>query len=561
MSNVFCVAWRIPCSGARSLSLLPCKPASLRSACCVSPPWRLNNISTRFLGSLSAPTSTSLYRACSCAKTVQLSVPVRPFTSSCCLRSKPVPKIELGVHPRPQPFSTAEINAIFGTRAKITPQLGNRVLAVLQGRRLDGTLDIDLPSDITRSVRPSSLDAALQWLRKKYPLDEDAAILARIEREELEKEEKFIRRAENLGLYKPQSGSYGAKLGDSNDPYGKSILKEAVKHNEARLLAEQEKRRKEWLDGEQKEREKLEHLKQKNTALQKFDDIAALEVRERADPSQRPLLAWIQKHHLRATDWDLDVTKLTNSGRIIRILTITLVTFGLCYVFAANYQTPAKADRLWPDIPPAAATVIGIISTNIGIFLLWKICPPAWRLLNRYFITVAAYPRPLSLIGNTFSHQSMNHLAINMVVLWFVGTRLHDEIGRGNFLALYMASGVFGSFTSLTANILRGNLGLTALGASGAISALVAAWCMLHADESFTFFFLPSEWQGVVSAKGWMVLSGLVALEFINMVTRGRALIDYWAHIGGFLAGTIWSVAYKDKEEERQKNKSWYERG
>jgi rhomboid-like protein len=170
----------------------------------------------------------------------------------------------------------------------------------------------------------------LQWLRKNHPLDEDAAILARIEREELEEEEKLIRRAENLGLYKPQSGSYGAELGDSNDPYGKSVLKEAVKHNETRLLAEQEKRRKEWLEGEQKEREKLEYMRQKNTALQKFEDTAALEggivmlhiyerkkltshvVRERADPSQRPLLAWIQKHHLRATDWDLDVSKLTN---------------------------------------------------------------------------------------------------------------------------------------------------------------------------------------------------------------------------------------------------------
>ncbi|KAE8136183.1 hypothetical protein BDV38DRAFT_284185 [Aspergillus pseudotamarii] len=484
----------------------------------------------------------------------------RSFTSSRCLRTKPAPNVEYGVQLRPQPFTMAEINAVFGSHVRITPQLGNRILGVLQGRRLDGTLDLDLPSDITRSVRPSSLDVALQWLRNNYPLDEDAAILARIEREELQEEEKLVRRAEELGLYKPQSGSYGAELGDSNDPYGRSVLKETRKRNEARLLAEQEKKRQEWLDGEQKEREKLEHMRQKNTALQRFEDTASLEVRERADPNQRPLLAWIQKHHLRATDWDLDVSKLKNGDRILRILSITLVTFGLCYVFSNNYQAPAKADRLWPDVPPAAATVMAIIGTNIGVFLLWKLCPPAWRLLNRHFITVAAYPRPLSLIGNVFSHQTANHLALNMVVLWFVGTRLHDEIGRGNFLALYLASGVFGSFTSLTVNIMKGNLGLTALGASGAISALVAAWCMLHADENFTFFFLPSEWHDVASAKGWMVLTGLVALEFVNMFTR-RALIDYWAHLGGFLAGTLWSTAYKMRKDSKQLiNKTWFER-
>ena len=79
-------------------------------------------------------------------------------------------------------------------------------------------------------------------------------------------------------------------------------------------------------------------------------------------------------------------------------------------------------------------------------------------------------------------------------------------------------------------------------------------------SEEFTFFFLPPEWQEVASAKGWMVLTGLVALEFVNMFTR-RALIDYWAHLGGFLAGALWSAAYKmQKENERRKNRTWFER-
>ncbi|KAE8354459.1 hypothetical protein BDV28DRAFT_130981 [Aspergillus coremiiformis] len=560
MSNVFCVAWRIPCSGPGSFrSLLPSHPAQLRSTCRLPPPWRLDTISRRFFGSLGPFPSLAPYQTCYHRKTGQLPSSLRPFTGSTCLRTKPVPKPEHGVQIRPQPLSTAEIKAIFGTRAKITPKLGNRTLAVLQGRRLDGTLDLDLPSDITNSVRPSSIDSALQWLRKNYPLDEDAAIIARIDREEQQEEEEFIRRSEELGLYQPQSGSYNAELGDSNDPYGKSVLTQMRKRKEAQLLAEQEKKRQEWLDGEQKEREQLERMRRENMALQRFTNPQALEVRERADPNQRPLLAWIQKHHLRATDLDLDASKLTNGARILRILSFTIATFGLCYIFADNYQAPAKADRLWPDIPPAAATVMAIIGMNTGIFLLWKAFPPAWRLLNRYFITVAAYPRPLSLMGSVFSHQKAKHLATNMVVLWFVGTRLHDEIGRGNFLALYMASGVFGSFTSLAANILRGNLALTGLGASGATSALVAAWCMLHADEKFTLFFLPSEWQEVASAKGWVVLTGLVVFEFINMLTR-RAMIDYWAHLGGFLAGTLWATAYKKKEREQRTDKTWFQR-
>lgn len=158
--------------------------------------------------------------------------------------------------------------------------MGNRVLAVLHGRRVAGTLDLDLPKDITRSVPPSSRDAALEWLRENYPLDEDAAILARIEREELEEQQKLIKRAEELGLYKPQSGTFGAERGDSDDPYGKSVLKEIRERNEARLLAEQERKRKEWLENENKEREQLLRQVKQNTALQKFDDSSALEGEE-----------------------------------------------------------------------------------------------------------------------------------------------------------------------------------------------------------------------------------------------------------------------------------------
>lgn len=59
--------------------------------------------------------------------------------------------------------------------------------------------------------------------------------------------------------------------------------------------------------------------------------------------------------------------------------------------------------------------------------------------------------------------------------------KVHDEIGRGNFLALYLASGTFGSLVSLMGHsLILKNLATTSLGASGAMCSLIAAWCMLH---------------------------------------------------------------------------------
>ena len=101
---------------------------------------------------------------------------------------------------------------------------------------------------------------------------------------------------------------------------------------------------------------------------------------------------------------------------------MTLATLGVCYLFAQNYEAPVNQDRLWPETPPAAATALTIIGLNLAVYALWKV-PPAWRMLNRYFIIVNAWPHAASIIGSVFSHQTLKHLAMNMGLLWFIGTR------------------------------------------------------------------------------------------------------------------------------------------
>ncbi|BCS25625.1 rhomboid protease PCP1 [Aspergillus puulaauensis] len=567
MSNVFCVAWRTPCLGLRTPSLHPPNLAPCRSlGRQISPTWCLDSTTRRLLSSVRPPTAIFSRVAtpkAKCFPSPNRALP-RTYQSSAALSSNrpSPPPTEQGVQLRDEPFSKAEIEQVFGTRTKISPAMGNRVLSVLQARRLAGTLDLDFPADIKRVTRPATLDMGLEYLRKNYPLDEDAAIIARIEREERETEEKLIRRAEDMGLYKPQSGSYGAELGEKNDPSGRSVLAEIRKRNEERLLAEAENKRQEWLEGEEQDREKLKQHLAKNTALQKFEDTSALEVRGRADPSQRPLLAWIQKHHLRATDTDADFSALTTSTRLLPALIFTLLTLGLCYGFAVTYETPTRTDRMWPSLPPAAATVAAIIGINVGVFALWRAWPPAWRLLNRYFISVPAYPRVFSLVGNVFSHQTITHLGINMFVLWIFGTRLHDDIGRGNFLALYLASGVLGSFASLTTHVLKNSLFITSLGASGAIAGVVAASGLIHSDEKWTIAFLPRDWQQRLSAPAWMFLAGLVTFDIAGAIMNRRMpKLDYYAHLGGYLTGAIFALNWREKmRKDRERNRAWLDR-
>jgi rhomboid-like protein len=162
------------------------------------------------------------------------------------------------------------------------------------------------------------------------------------------------------------------------------------------------------------------------------------------------------------------------------VLFAIAVTYG-SYLFAVTWTAPDQEKRLMPSEPLSRATYYGILGINVGVFLLWRF-PPAWRILNRYFINVSAVVRPLSLLGNIFSHQTLGHLATNMILLYLIGMKVHEQMGRGDFLALYISSGVIASVASLIHTVGRGLLTSSSLGASGAGMGIVAAFCTANPE-------------------------------------------------------------------------------
>ncbi|ODH13513.1 hypothetical protein ACO22_07184 [Paracoccidioides brasiliensis] len=568
MSNVFSVAWRISCLGIRSPPTPRAASAALLKAICLEG----QRCTIRSMSSLRSSIlqnqlvlhpikRTEISGSC---LSRHIPSPFRSFTSSASPAARaarrPIPpKKHDGVRFRHRDLSSLEISQIFGDGQGISVPLGNRMLRLLQERRVNGTIDVDLPADIMKVVSEDSITAGLEWLRKKYPMDEDAAILKRIEREEIEEERRLIRRGQELGLYKPQSGKFDKPIEKEGDVYGKSVLLEQREENIRKNKLEEEREIREWLEGEAKDREKLERRVQRSTELQKLGESVVLEAKPRADPTTRPALAWIQKHHLRATADDWDVSKLSKASRTIPSLVIALITFGLCYVFAENYKPPAPHERLMRDTPPAAATVIGLIGANFLIFALWRGFPPSWRMLNRYFISVPLYPHSISVVGSVFSHQQFQHLAANMLILWFVGTRLHQELGRGDFLSLYLSSGVFASLTSLTVHVLQNKLSVTSLGASGAIAGLVAAWCIIHSNDKLTIAFLPQSWQDAFSAKGSTFLIVIVLAEIASVaplpIRFAIPMLDHWSHLGGYAAGALIGWLWKERRAEQKRKK------
>lgn len=65
---------------------------------------------------------------------------------------------------------------------------------------------------------------------------------------------------------------------------------------------------------------------------------------------------------------------------------------------------------------------------------------------------------------------------------WLILAIVHDDIGRGTFLAIFFSTGVIASYASLCGFVLRNILHTTSLGASGALSGILGTWCWIHAS-------------------------------------------------------------------------------
>ncbi|KAL8773637.1 MAG: hypothetical protein Q9194_004256 [Teloschistes cf. exilis] len=300
----------------------------------------------------------------------------RPFSSGsqlCNAASKPS-KLK-GSLSKDKLFSAEKIRSILGNNADTVK--GNAMLHLIQEQRLAGTIDRAVPGSRLHK------DRALAWLRRNYPVDEEKAIRDRLDRED-------------EAAAQPQAWREG-----QTSVYGDSVLDRWKKEN----IAKQERR-----EAEEKARREAE--------AKEVPVSGTTAVAQRPSPS----LVWAQKHRKAVEDSGLQsVPHMSFLQRVGPITLMTVTILSICVLFAQHYIPPSRAARLLSDIPPAAATVGGLIAINVTVWLAWKV-PSLWRPLTKYFLLCPVYPYVASILGNNFSHQALHHLSVNMVVLWFMGT-------------------------------------------------------------------------------------------------------------------------------------------
>ncbi len=139
---------------------------------------------------------------------------------------------------------------------------------------------------------------------------------------------------------------------------------------------------------------------------------------------------------------------------------------------------------------------------------------------------------------NMFLHGGWMHFLGNMWSLYIFGDNIEDRMGSWGYLFFYLLCGVLASGAHFYMNL---GSEVPALGASGAISGVMAAYMFLYPRGQIVFLF------PIFLVPFFFRISALIYIGFwfALQVYSGASTMEtatgvaFWAHIGGFVAGAL----------------------
>ena len=150
--------------------------------------------------------------------------------------------------------------------------------------------------------------------------------------------------------------------------------------------------------------------------------------------------------------------------------------------------------------------------------------------------------QPITLITAAFLHGSAAHLIGNMIFLFAFGYTVEMALGRSRYLLFYLLAGAAGEVGDLAA---RWGSTVIGLGASGAISGLMAMYALLYGRRRIRFFYQFLFYFDYVKAPAIILLPVWIGHEFLQQWLNPEGGIAYMAHAGGLIGGALLAAGYK----------------
>ncbi|MFA5684869.1 MAG: rhomboid family intramembrane serine protease [Lysobacteraceae bacterium] len=145
---------------------------------------------------------------------------------------------------------------------------------------------------------------------------------------------------------------------------------------------------------------------------------------------------------------------------------------------------------------------------------------------------------PWRMLSAAFLHGGLSHLLGNMLFLFVIGALVESALGPWRQLALY-AIGALGAGAATLA--WRWGTPSAGLGASGAVAAMMGAYCVLWGARKVRFFYWFFVVFDYVRAPAIWLLPAWLGWEVYNLLVNDHLRIGFDAHAGGLVTGALFA--------------------
>jgi uncharacterized protein len=156
-----------------------------------------------------------------------------------------------------------------------------------------------------------------------------------------------------------------------------------------------------------------------------------------------------------------------------------------------------------------------------------------------YFALVPAYiaKYPWMLLTSIFLHNGIDHLLINMFVLFLFGSHLERILGSKRFIIVFLLSGLIGNIGYL---FTAPSPITPALGVSGAIYGIMGVLAVL---DPFLIVYIGF----IVPLPMILAVPAYALIDLIGLLTPST--IGHGAHLGGLVLGIAYGLYIRRKNK------------
>ncbi|MEP6675035.1 MAG: rhomboid family intramembrane serine protease [Ferruginibacter sp.] len=205
------------------------------------------------------------------------------------------------------------------------------------------------------------------------------------------------------------------------------------------------------------------------------------------------------------------------------------------------------AYRTGNSIQRQSPVVFNLIIINVLVFIVQFLFDEGDKSLITSKLALHNYHseffEPYQLVTAMFAHGGVAHILFNMFALFTFGTWLERVWGSKRFLIFYLICGLVSNIVEMVFikdvlefdPALGGNVLFvgSALGASGAIMGLFAAFAYLFPNTELIMMFIP------VPIKAKYMVAIMVAIDLFGQFGPIKTGIAHYAHLSGLLMGFI----------------------